>query len=110
MDELWYEETLTPTDDAVASVIARTQRDNQSQTTDKTSRHDIQATAQGIVRIHKPRWEELDSSENKLLTSGQSSRFFLVRLGFEFEITPQAKTKHVSFIYAKCMAWLRPQI
>ena len=85
MSELWFEDELSITDDALAGVSkknARSIKGDIQPVSDELAR-----MARGIIRAQKPDWELLKPEEMKnILSSGQKARFFKTRLVFEFEI------------------------
>jgi len=103
MDELWFEDELALTEEDIDDVVKST--DGRLSEVERQARN----TVRGIVRVDKPRWDEIDAAAHKLLTSGQQgTRFYLVRLGFQFDIPPEAYSKGSRFIYARCSAYLSP--
>ncbi|MBK9007473.1 MAG: hypothetical protein IPM31_10825 [Anaerolineae bacterium] len=99
MDDYWYEEELVPIEPEFNEVTKSTEKERQA--TPK---------ARGVVRIDKPRWKKLDDeSSYEWLTSGSKSEFYLVRLGFQFDVLEKAREQGVKFIFARCSAFLRSE-
>lgn len=102
MIEVWYEETLEPTD-LVVSDIVKSLSDEIT-----TPAKKIREDARGIVRVDRPRWGLLDPTKYNLLSVGKGSSFYLIRLGFQLDIEPQLRQRGVRFVYARCQAYLWP--
>src|SRR5437868_15497304 len=103
MDDLWLEEILTVSAADIQTTV-------KSLPTDDALSRSVQERAlqsiRCIVRIQQPRWRELKPDEKQVLNSGSTNRYFLVRLGFEFDITAGGKQIGVRFISSICRAYL----
>jgi hypothetical protein len=104
MSEIWFEEELSPAEATVGEtvkslVLGGGQAD-----------WEVRDCARGVVRADRPRWGQLDPAQSHLLPSGGDSRFYLVRLGFQFDIPQENRDKGVRFIYARCGAYLWPTL
>lgn len=106
MDELWFEEELIPTIATVEEIIKSII--DASETTANEADRKVRDTARGILRVDKPRWGGLDVASHRLLSSGQEARFFLVRLGFQFDVPQDQRDLGTRFVYARCEAYLWP--
>lgn len=106
MTEIWFEEELVAADAAVEQTVQTITEVSKSNAADTDRR--VRNAARGILRVEKPRWEKLDAATYKPLTSGEASQFYLVRLGFEFDIPPEVRDEGARFIYARCYAYLWP--
>lgn len=104
MNEFWYEEELTPP----AKVYEETVKEWAATTKlgEAKVRHEIENIARGIVRTNRPRWQLLEGDQ-KPLRSGEEVRFYLVRLGFEFEISKEFYDRGARFTFGRCAAFLR---
>lgn len=101
MDEIWFEEDLTPHELAAKEIVKSTQAG--SQLGGERAYHELTRDAESIIRVHVPRWGVLDPAKSKVLPSDTKSIFHLIRLGFEFEV--RAK-RH--FVKAQCWAHIEP--
>lgn len=101
MDGVWFEETLAPEPDAVDHVLK-----SLSGTAEDSAQ--VYEAARAQIRFTKPRWSELDDSQSGLLRSGERSRFLLVRLGYEFDLSPEQRAGGARFVFARCSAYLWP--
>ena len=104
-DTVWYEEELTVQAD-VAERTAKSMAEQKGVSVAQI-REEVQQKARGIVRIQTPRWGLLDPTKAKVLPSGSESRYYLVRLGFEFDIPKESQPYGVRWVYAHCEAQLR---
>ena len=103
MEDLWFEEELTLDEGAVSLTIKELTRDSETQTVDAD---EIRMVAKGVVQADRPRWQAL-TAEQKPLQSGTNSRFYLVRLGYQFYVPREAHEKGTRFIFGRCEAHLR---
>jgi hypothetical protein len=110
--DLWFEESLIPTATTITALIEE-HKSNPS-VFRETLGHDpddevgqIMEHTRGILRVDRPRWIELSPSSGGFLTSGQNSRYFLVRLGFQFDTVETSHLTRTRFIFARCSAFLR---
>ncbi len=106
VDELdvWFEEKLVPSESTLkdsAKSLALSANIGQGE-----AEEEVRAVAQGILRVDTPRWRLLDPVEYKLLTSNKESHFFFVRLGFQFDLTDDARLQKARFTFARCQAYL----
>lgn len=104
MEDIWFEEELVPAEQTVTEQVKKlgTKRLNTP-----TSRQ-LGQEARGILRVDRPRWKQLTPEEQQqMLTSGQDARFYLIRLGFQFDVPPENYNK-THWIYGRCSADLWP--
>ena len=110
--DLWFEESLIPTATTITALIEEHKsnppvfRDTLGYDPDDEFAQIMEDT-RGILRVDRPRWIELDLSSGGFLTSGQNSRYFLVRLGFQFDTVQTNRLTKTKFIFARCSAFLR---
>lgn len=99
-DDYWFEEELIPIveEHSPTKLISIFEQPEQKE--------DFESAVKGIVRVDTPRWKFLNGDERNYLTSGSDSRFILIRLGFQFDVLPEAKLKGTRFIEARCQASL----
>lgn len=97
MDDIWFEEELTPTDQTVEQLAAHVKGQEPQRAV--TALNETRAQ----VRLHVPRWEQLADTQ-KLLTSGVPATFYQVRLGFEVEVSKAAREAGARFECAQCLA------
>ncbi len=103
MEDLWFEEELLPTELTIEEVVKSTP--SQRNQTNQQARSEMR----GILRVNRPRWRQLSKDErDSLLKSGTKADFYLVRLGFEFDIVEDTNNKGVCFVEAHCCARLDP--
>ncbi|MBN1149041.1 MAG: hypothetical protein JXA78_17415 [Anaerolineales bacterium] len=103
MEELWFEEELLPEEDALQQTAKELATHTESDQAE--IEHEIRQQARGILRADRPRWDEL-KAENAPLRSGESVRFYMVRLGFQFYIPKPAYDLGARFVFARCEARL----
>src|SRR3989304_5960184 len=96
-DDIWYEEELTPTEQTVEQFTKHIKGLEQSRTATVVNE------TRGQVRLHEPRWERL-ADIKKILTSGIPAAFYQVRLGFEVEVSKEAREAGAQFKLALCSA------
>ena len=101
MDDLWFEEELIPSQSTVSETIKSFHQEG-----DDSNEAELQNMARGVLRYSKPRWRELDPKTSNLLSSGATSRFVLVRFGFEFDLSKEGRESGSRFTYARCAAYL----
>lgn len=106
MDDIWFKEELVPAEATVEQIIKSIIRDNQTSVSEADQK--VRSNARGFLSVDKPRWGELDPASHELLRSGQEARFYLVRLGLQFNVPSEAYGKRTSFIFARCSAFLWP--
>lgn len=94
MDDLWFEDELEPSLDAIE---AQVKESGEAELTVQ----ELQESARGVVRANMPKWEQLEKTP---LTSGIPAVFWKVRLWFEFE----PKSERAPFVLAHCGAYLEP--
>lgn len=99
-DEIWYEDDLMPTANAVLAIAQATTRSIES------VQQQVDAEVRGKVLINLPDWERVKDTSH-LLTSNRAADFYRVRLGFQFELAQAAQQAHAQFVYAQCAAELR---
>lgn len=103
MNDLWIEEELFPDDQMVAQA-AKSLPSEEAQ-----DQQQVKSQLRGIVRISRPRWRLLTQEEaSGLLRSGRAPVFYLVRLGFQFDLSPEARDHGNRFVEARCSARLYP--
>ena len=96
---MWFEEELIPSKQSTTDVV----KEVSGATVD-----DLQEAAkrtQGILRVYQPEWDILNPNMIPL-RSGKLSKFFKVRLQFDFEISKDSFDKKSRFVYARCSACL----
>lgn len=101
MEDLWFEEELAPSQGTVSDIVK-----SLDQRGDGVNEAELQNMARGVLRYSKPRWGEIDPKTSKLLSSSASSRFLLVRFGFEFDLSQEGRERGSRFTYARCAAYL----
>lgn len=69
---------------------------------------DATSGVRATLRVDKPRWSELDLANRELLTSGEDSRFLLVRLGFQFDLSGEPGWTKTRYRHARCAARIWP--
>jgi hypothetical protein len=97
MDDIWFEEDLTPTDQTVEQLTKDVKGPEATRTV--TEVQELGAK----VRLHTPRWERLTDTQ-KLLTSGVNATFYQVRLGFEVEVSKVARDAGEQFEHVQYSA------
>lgn len=98
-EDVWLEDELFPAEAHREEVVKSIQTLGLNKTAEQ-----IQV---GIVRIGKPRGVLLDE-KYKLPVSQKGSKFFLIRLAFEFDIHPSFDDKEANFSSARCETELWP--
>ncbi len=101
MDDIWFEETLVPTLQSVEHVT----RAFRSAEERAVAAEEIERKAQGIVRVHQPRWLCIEDA-SKFAASGRAAAYYQVRLGFEFDLPREAREAGAQFVFARCEAFL----
>jgi hypothetical protein len=75
----------------------------------------VEEKAQGILRVHRPRWRPLTADEVSCLPTGQGDlwagspargNLYLVRLGMEFDVLPEGREAGWAYSAAWCRAYL----
>lgn len=103
MEDLWFEEELEPTETSIEDVV------KSMPSMDRNVKSQIKSQSRGILRVSQPRWLQLKKEENSfLISSTKDVNYYLVRLGFEFDINPEADKNGVRFVEARCSARLYP--
>ncbi len=102
MDDVWFTEELIPAEATVEQAVKSVM--DVTKASGKGVNQQIKRTARGIVRVDRPRWSKLDPAS--FLSSGQKARFYLVRLGFQFDVPQEAREEGARFVYARCSAYL----
>jgi hypothetical protein len=97
-DSLWFEEDLVPDDAAVWQAIESTTKGDHDAAT-------LATRISGTLRCTRVRWKEVQPQQD-WLTSHEGSRFVLARLGFEFDMSDEAKKAGSRFVFARCSAYL----
>ncbi|MDR3577526.1 MAG: hypothetical protein P4L50_26990 [Anaerolineaceae bacterium] len=106
MSETWYEDALSVSETALGGVSRKIARSIKSEI--QPVADELAQAARGIVRAQKPDWKLLKPAEMKnVLDSGQKSRYFKVRLIFEFEIPKKNFDRGARFVFARCDAAIR---
>lgn len=103
MDDLWFEDALLPSAEGAAQ-IAKAVATEEGLPASVTAR--AVQSVRGIVRVQRPRWRALTADEARSFVPAQGMRLYFVKLGFEFEIPPDAKQIGARFISASCMAYV----
>lgn len=104
--DLWFEEELSPSE-AVLTDCAKSLALSADFTQNEAER-EVRVVAKGVLRVDRPRWTLLDPADHKLLASGDCGDFYFVRLGFQFDLTEEARRENSRFTYARCEAYLWP--
>jgi hypothetical protein len=99
--DIWFEEDLEPG----TATIDRIVKAGPGASSDAADEAEIRGSASGVVRVHRPRWGSWQPQQG-VLDSGQGSRYVLVRLGFEFELTAAARERNGRFVFARCFGEL----
>src|SRR5947209_6015088 len=102
MDDIWFTEELIPAEATVEQAVKSVM--DVTKASGKGVNQQIKSTARGFVRVDRPRWSKLDPTS--FLSSGQKARFYLVRLGFQFDVPQEAREEGARFVYARCSAYL----
>ncbi len=103
MEDLWFEEELVPIESTIEEVVKSTP--SQRNQINQQARSEMR----GILRVNRPRWRQLSKEErDSLLKSGTKADFYLVRLGFQFDIVEKSRKHGVTFVEARCFARLYP--
>jgi hypothetical protein len=97
-DPLWFTEELVPHAAAVRQAV-------ESVTKGDRDAAILATKISGVLRCTQVRWKEMQPQQD-LLTSGKGSRFVLARLGFEFDMSDEAKKAGSRFVFARCSAYL----
>lgn len=100
MFELWYEETLTPADDILDTIVKAPA--DPGVTVDRR-------TLTAIIRADRPRWQRLPDTPNAPIKSPDVAYFLLVRLGFQFAVTDEGERAGTKIGTARCAATLHPE-
>ena len=96
-DAIWYEEELSPTERTVEQFTSNAKGLERSRTAK------VVYETRGKVRLHQPVWKRLTDIQN-ILTSGIQAAFYQVRLGFEVEVSQEAREAGAQFVLALCSA------
>ncbi|RMF26399.1 MAG: hypothetical protein D6756_03795 [Cyanobacteria bacterium J083] len=103
MEDLWFEEELVPNESTIEEVV------KSSPSKDSEINQQVRSEMRGILRVNRPRGRQLNQQEkDSLLMSGKKADFYLVRLGFQFDITPKAREHGYCFVEGRCSARLDP--
>lgn len=94
-------EELTPTEEVLLEA-AKTYRAGTLGTANAVE--EVRAAARGAVRNDKPVWQQLGDDAPSLRTPG--SRYFQVRLGFEYDLPREARDAGSRFSFVVCSARL----
>jgi hypothetical protein len=130
-DDIWFEETLVPpatladeTAQGLKSVDEQYLIEEQGldierlrQAPDKgpVLEQFVREQAQGILRVHTPRWRPLTEEEAGALPTGlgdikagaiAEGNLYLTRLGLEFDVLPEGRKGGWSYSAAWCRAYL----
>jgi hypothetical protein len=97
-DPLWFSEELVPDDAAVRQAVESTTKGDRNAAT-------LATKISGMLRCTRVRWKEVQPQQD-WLTSHEGSRFVLTRLGFEFDMSDEAKKAGSRFVFARCSAYL----
>jgi hypothetical protein len=97
MADIWFEEELTPTEQTVEQLTRGIKGPESTRVVADVN--DVRAR----VNVYTPIWKRLVDTQN-LLTSGVSTAFYQVRLGFEVEVSRAAREAGARFEYAQCLA------
>jgi hypothetical protein len=109
MKDLWYEAVLAPfASSASAEIVQDIKKEFTSLRLDEEKEVEDIKAMRGILRVQQPRWQNIDTSGKEDLRQNLNSRFYLVRLGFEFDVTEEARAKGAHFTSARCSALLTP--
>lgn len=107
MDSIWFEETLSASEEDVEATV-KGSPDSYELSESILAR--TQQSARCIVRVQNPRWRELEANEKPPLASTKTpGRFYFIRLGFEFDIPADGKRDNVRFVGAVCRAYIWSQ-
>jgi len=101
MNNLWFERELLPSE-GVVEYLAK-ELAEKSTLESRDANKEVRKNARGILRVDKPRWD-LISPDQIPLKSGSNSRFYIVRLGYQFDVPRENYDKGVRFVYARCEA------
>jgi hypothetical protein len=104
MEDVWVEESLVVSEESVDQSVKSNRHRAQSEA---DARSEIETTSRCILRIDRPRWAEVDPKQ--LLKSGPGARYLLIRLGFQFDLAPEAREKGAHVASARCEARLWPE-
>ncbi len=130
-DEIWFEEELLPPPELVEEA-AKGLADVEEQALAAELAMDVEALrgaasksaalerqvgqkAQGVLRVHRPRWRPLTAEEIAALPTGLGDlkagslgqgRLYLVRLGIELDLLPEGRAAGWSYTAAWCRACL----
>jgi hypothetical protein len=97
-DPLWFSEELVPDDAAARQAVESTTKGDRYAAT-------LATKISGMLRCTRVRWKEVQPQQD-WLTSHEGSRFVLTRLGFEFDMSDEAKRAGSRFVFARCSAYL----
>jgi hypothetical protein len=100
MDELWFEDMLHADAETLNTLRGYVK------SVDADIENQLEIATRGVVRVYKPRWVEIDAKQYELLPSGKNLRFYLVRLGFEFDVVRGSQLGTPQFISATCQVHL----
>jgi len=104
MTDIWFEEELVPAEATIEHTV-KSIAENKQASVEEVDKQ-IRSSARSILRVDKPRWGELKDDSAKLLSSGKPVGFYLVRLGFQFDVPQQIRDQGAHFVYARCSAIL----
>ena len=104
MEEPWLEETLVVGADSTNRSVKAIRDAGRSES---EALNEFRTTSACVLRVDRPRWIEVDPKQ--LLHSGAGGRFLLIRLGFQFDLTLEAREKGARLGYARCSAYLWPE-
>jgi hypothetical protein len=103
VQDVWFEDELAPLQETVERIV----KAGGEPVEDGAA---VRDAARGIVRVQRPRWGPWENPEQPVLRSGRSSRFILVRLGFEFELVEGARRLKSRFVCARCSGRIDPAV
>ena len=103
MKTLWFEEDLFAHEDAISRAANAVK--GMKLPADEASQS-LRDCARGIIRVDRPRWEHLSAEQVPFLTCGLAVRYYIARLGFQFDLTESGRRKGARFAFARCSACL----
>jgi hypothetical protein len=101
MNDIWFEEELVPSPKSIDELLSE-----KKGPMGRIKREQLEAI-RGAVRVHKPRWQELNPDEVvRLRVANPSDRIIIIRLGCEFDPGEDARKARIGFVSATARAIL----
>jgi hypothetical protein len=107
MDDLWFEEEIVPANDIISQTALKLAHNTKA--VPEEISHQIKKQSRGIIRSFKPRWKLLDSNKldiPELTNNSHLLRYYLIRLGIEYEVPIELRKAGVRFTEIKYSTYI----